>query len=532
MDGKRPVVSSVHGMVAAAHPLAAAAGARILSMGGNAFDAAAATCAALNVVEPFMSGLSGLGMATCFIAVEQHVKCLDFTTLIPSKFPADKFTEREQITRHPLSSGTPGNLSGWCELVRAHGKLTLAEVFAPAIALARDGFPLGRFTAEMINYSFDQLHDHPQFAELSRVYDFNDNRVKIGKILKQPDLAATFDNIVSHGPEYLYRGPLGDKLVSYLAEIGGCITKADLAAVKPKWVDPISVSYRGLKLHTLPPPCEGFQWLLTLRILEGFDLGAMDRNGVDHLDTVYRSIRLAAGVRIAQNNPSPEALENLLGDEHIAALRLRVTDGIPIDGPTEQFISPRPVDLNKEHTTSLSIADKFGNAICITQSLGSGFGNGIVIPGTGVCMNNFLYWGEVDTGGRAPLVAGGELALCIAPSIGTYDGRLALSIGTPGSYGIMQTQVQALVQYIDFGQNIQDAIAAPRGRLWDGQKINVESRIANAVVEALKQRGHDINVIGDFTWETGGMQAVSIDFDSGALTGAADPRRDSYAVAP
>ena len=271
---------------------------------------------------------------------------------------------------------------------------------------------------------------------------------------------------------------------------------------------------------------------MTLRILEGFDLGAMDRNGVDHLDTVYRAIRLAAGVRIAQNNPSPEALENLLGDEHIAALRLRVTDGIPIDGPTEQFISPRPVDLNKEHTTSLSIADKFGNAICITQSLGSGFGNGIVIPGTGVCMNNFLYWGEVDTGGRAPLVAGGELALCIAPSIGTYDGRLALSIGTPGSYGIMQTQVQALVQYIDFGQNIQDAIAAPRGRLWDGQKINVESRIANAVVEALKQRGHDINVIGDFTWETGGMQAVSIDFDSGALTGAADPRRDSYAVAP
>ena len=532
MDGKRPVVSSVHGMVAAAHPLAAAAGARILSMGGNAFDAAAATCAALNVVEPFMSGLSGLGMATCFIAVEQHVKCLDFTTLIPSKFPADKFTEREQITRHPLSSGTPGNLAGWCELVRAHGKLTLAEVFAPAISLARDGFPLGRFTAEMINYSFDQLHDHPQFAELSRVYDFNDNRVKIGKILKQPDLAATFDNIVSHGPEYLYRGPLGDKLVSYLAEIGGCITKADLAAVKPKWVDPISVSSRGLKLHTLPPPCEGFQWLLTLRILEGFDLGAMDRNGVDHLDTVYRAIRLAAGVRIAQNNPSPEALENLLGDEHIAALRLRVTDGIPIDGPTEQFISPRPVDLNKEHTTSLSIADKFGNAICITQSLGSGFGNGIVIPGTGVCMNNFLYWGEVDTGGRAPLVAGGELALCIAPSIGTYDGRLALSIGTPGSYGIMQTQVQALVQYIDFGQNIQDAIAAPRGRLWDGQKINVESRIANAVVEALKQRGHDINVIGDFTWETGGMQAVSIDFDSGALTGAADPRRDSYAVAP
>jgi cupin superfamily acireductone dioxygenase involved in methionine salvage len=124
-------------------------------------------------------------------------------------------------------------------------------------------------------------------------------------------------------------------------------------------------------------------------------------------------------------------------------------------------------------------------------------------------MNNFLYWGEVDTGGRAPLVAGGELALCIAPSIGTYDGRLALSIGTPGSYGIMQTQVQALVQYIDFGQNIQDAIAAPRGRLWDGQKINVESRISNAVVEALKQRGGYITAdVINVTPDVPGLQAM------------------------
>lgn len=530
MDGKRPTVSSVHGMVAAAHPLAAAAGARILAMGGNAFDAAAATTAALNVVEPYMSGLSGLGMATCYIAAEQRVRCLDYVTRIPSKFPAGRFDDREAIVRHPLASGTPGNLAGWCELVRAYGKLSLAEVFAPAIALARDGFPLIGFNTELINQSCVSLKDHPQFAELNRVYAAGKGVVREGQVLKQPDLAATYEAIVAHGPGYLYGGPLGKKLAAHMAEIGGCINEADLAAVQPRWIDPMSVAYRGLQMHTLPPPCEGFQWLLTLRILEGFALGGMERNGVDHLDTVFRSIRLAAGVRIAQNNPTPEALARIMSDGEVAKLRQRVADGIKVDGPSEQFVTPKPIDLNKEHTTSLSIADRFGNAICITQSLGAGFGNGIVIPGTGVCMNNFLYWGEVDTGGRAPLVAGGELALCIAPSIATRDGQLVLAIGTPGSYGICQTQPQALVQHVDFGLPIQDAIEAPRGRLWDGTKVDVEGRIRPEVVAALVRRGHGATSVADYTMQVGGMQAVAIDPATKALTGAADPRRDSYVV--
>ena len=532
MDGKRPIVSSVHGMVAAAHPLASAAGARILAMGGNAFDAAAATTAALNVVEPYMSGLAGLGYATCYIAAEQRVRCLNYAPRIPSKFPVGKFAEREEIVRHPLASGTPGNLAGWCELVRAHGKLTLAEVFAPAIALARDGYPLGRFNVELTNQSCVSLADHPQYAELNRVYAFGKGVVKQGQVLKQPDLAATYEAIVATGPGHLYSGPLGKKLATYLQSIGGCITEEDLAAVKPEWGDPVSVDYRGLKMHTMAPPSEGFQWLLTLRILEGFNLGAMERNGVDHLDTVYRAIRLAAGVRIARNNPNPDELAEILSDTHVAALRARVANGKPITGPTEQFVTPQPIDLNKEHTTSLSIADKFGNAVCITQSLGAGFGSGIVIPGTGVCMNNFLYWSEVDTGGRAPLVAGGEIALCVSPSIGLRDGKLVLAIGTPGSYGIMQTQVQALVQYVDYGLDIQDAIAAPRGRLWDGTKVDVEGRIRPEVVAALVRRGHGATSAPAFTMQVGGMQAVAIDPENGALTGAADPRRDSYAVAP
>src|SRR6476661_3595556 len=150
MHGRRPTISSTKGVVAAAHPLAAQAGARLLRAGGNAFDAAAATAAALNVTEPYMSGLAGMGMATCYIAAERRVRTLDFITRVPSEFPAGRFTDREELARGPIAAGTPGNLAGWCELVRAYGRKSLAEVFAPTIALARDGFPLVEYNVSAI----------------------------------------------------------------------------------------------------------------------------------------------------------------------------------------------------------------------------------------------------------------------------------------------------------------------------------------------------------------------------------------------
>jgi gamma-glutamyltranspeptidase/glutathione hydrolase len=145
MNGKRPLIASMHGVVAAAHPMAAQAGAQMLREGGNAFDAIAATAAALNVAEPFMSGLAGMGMATVYVAAEKRVRTLDFITRVPSRLPIERFKQREDLARGPLACGTPGNLAGWCELVRAYGRKSLAEVFRPAIALARDGIVLTEF---------------------------------------------------------------------------------------------------------------------------------------------------------------------------------------------------------------------------------------------------------------------------------------------------------------------------------------------------------------------------------------------------
>src|SRR4051812_20058799 len=530
MHGRRPTISSTKGVVAAAHPLAAQAGAQMLAQGGNAFDAPAATAAALNVAEPYRSGLAGAGLATCWIAAEKRIKVLDFVPRVPQSFPVARFTKREELARGPVSVGVPGNLAGWAELVRAHGSKPLGDALISATALAREGFPLVEFNVEEINENAPALKPYAAFyGEFARNYLGGADKVSIGRVPKQPELAATFERLAAEGPQLLYGGELGRAVIAHLQQLGGYMTMSDLEQVAPKWKDPIAVMYRGRLVHVPPPACEGFQFLLTLRILEGFDLGALERNGADHLDIVYRAVRLAAGVRISNNNPSAQELARLLGEEHVDTLRARARDGRPIAGPTEQWMEGMGEDPG--HTTSLSIGDREGNLICMTQSLGSPFGSGVVVPGTGVCLNNFLFWSDVNPESPNRAKPGDALPMCMSPTLSLKEARPVLALGTPGSYGIMQTQVQALVQHLDFGLPLQEAIEAPRARLWDHRRIQVESRLAGPTVDALRARGHELEVFDPWTMRVGGMQAIAVDPATGAFTGAADPRRDGYAIA-
>lgn len=532
MHGRRPTMTSRHGMVAAAHPLAAQAGAKLLAQGANAFDAAAATAAALNVVEPFMSGLAGMGFATCWIAAEKRVRVLDFVPPIPGSFPAERFSQRADLDRGPLSVASPGNLAGWCELVKTYGRKSLPEIFAPAIALAGDGFALAEFGAE-------EFAEHgPAVQARSALepswtanYAPGGTIPGFGAVLVQGDLARTLSEIAEHGPDHFYRGPLGERVVTHLQALGGTLTMADLAAVRTVWREPLAMPYRGLQVHVPPPPCEGFQFLLTLAVLDGIDLGALVKDGPDHLDLVYRAIRLAAGERIARNNPNPEVLAQMLSPASVERLRARLLAGTPISGPTEQWTPQAGED--PAHTTSFSIADREGNLICITQSLGSPFGSGVVVPGTGLCLNNFLYWADVQAGSPNRARPGDALAMCMSPSISTREGAPVLALGTPGSYGIMQTQAQAMVQHLAFGLPLQEAIEAPRARLWDGRLVEIENRIAPETIAELQRRGHDAQAFDvGWTMRCGGMQAVAVDPATGVFTGAADPRRDGYVATP
>ncbi|WP_342361839.1 gamma-glutamyltransferase family protein [Terrarubrum flagellatum] len=531
MHGRRPTIFSRHGMVAAAHPLAAQAGARLLIQGGNAFDAIAATAAALNVVEPFMSSLSGMGSATLWVAAESRVRVLDFVPPIQKSFPAARFSKRADLERGPHAVAMPGNLAGWCELASHYGRKPLSEILAPAIALARDGFGLSEFGVEEFNGQAPLLKAWPDlYPAFAANYLPEGAPVKLGQVLRQPDLARTLSEIAVKGPDHLYRGELGERIVARLNALGGTMTMADLAAVKPRWREPLVADYRGLDIHVPPPTCEAFQFLLSLKIIEGFDIAKLPKDGAEHLDLVCRAIRLAAGVRIANNNPSPEKLAEIFSETSIAKLRRRVGDGVPIEGPTEQW-TPQPTE-DPAHTTSFSAADAEGNLVCITNSLGSPFGSGVVVPGTGLCLNNFLYWADVQPGSPNRSKPGDELPMCMSPSISTRGGKAVLALGTPGSYGIMQTQTQAMVQHLDFGLPLQEAIEAPRARLWDGRFIQAENRVAPETIAELRKRGHEIEAFDvGWTMKCGGMQAVAIDPDTGVMTGAADPRRDGYVVA-
>lgn len=537
MDGRRPTISSMNGIVAAAHPHAAAAGARILGHGGTAFDAAVAVAAALNVVEPFMSSLAGQGLATCWIAKEKRVRTLNFVPPIPQKFPVERLSQRAELARGSLSVGIPGNLAGWAELMRAHGRLTFKDVFAPAIALARDGYPVTEFNIYENNGTVEEIRQHPAlYGPWAKTYTDGSGLMRPGFVLRQPRLAETLEAIAANGAGHLYGGALGKALVAHLQATGGCITMADIEGYQPRWSDPATARYRDLTVNVPPPPCEGFQFLLALRILDGFDLARLEKDSVEHVDTVWRAIRLSAGERIAHNNPSPAKLAEILGEANVERLRSRVRDGRPITGPTEQWMPGAAAggqpkrEQKDQHTTSFAVADREGNLIQVTQSIGSPYGAAVIVPETGVILNNFLYWADVQPGSPNRARPGGELAMCVSPSISLRNGQPVLALGTPGSYGIKQTQTQALVQHVDFGLAIQDAIEAPRGRLWDGSVVTAESRFRPEVLAALERRGHAVEHGPAWTMRVGGMHAIAIDPETGAKTGGCDPRRDGYVV--
>lgn len=530
MNGDRPLVASVHGMVAAAHPLAAAAGAEILRAGGNAFDAAVATAAALNVVEPFMSGIAGLGTACVYSARESRVRCLDFIPPVPRQFDASLCC-KEDLYIGPRASGVPGNLAGWHQLAGDYGSLDWARLLAPAIRLASDGFPVtGGIPTVTPEYWALRSRD----PEWVRVYTPGHKHIDSGWILRQPDLANTLSRIASDGPEVFYRGALAKTVVDHLQKNGGTLSMQDLDAVQPRWLEPLQTRYRSLQINTLPPPSEAFQFLLTLAILEQTDLAQFNADSAEHLDSVFRAIRLAAEVRIQHNQCEPQAANDLLRGDALEKLCDAHNNGAGLQGRTQQWrpITDPQLVGRREHTTSLSTADAMGNMVCITQSLGSIYGSGVVIPGTGICMNNFLNWSDLDPQSPNFIRAGRPMSMCLAPSISLRNAEPVLALGTPGSYGILQTQAQVIVQLQDFQQPLNKAIDAPRARLWDGDLCYLENRIDVGEVDRLRTRGHNVQLVDPYTRVTGGVQAIARQPDSGAIFGAADARRDGSAVAP
>jgi gamma-glutamyltranspeptidase / glutathione hydrolase len=531
----RPTIMGTRGAVASAHPLASMAGIRMLLEGGNAVDAAVAVASTLNVVEPFMSGAAGIGLMLISRARtgERHV--LDFIGPAPRAADPARCTE-DELAGGPKSCATPGNLGGWLAALDRFGSMPRSRVLAPAIDLAENGVPLTFTNVKFFEQSRGQIARSP---EAQRLFPGNGGP-RPAKIVTYKELAATLRQVAEGGAEAFYRGPIARVIARAVQEGGGWLAEEDLTAFRPEWRAPIAISYRGREVCSVPPPFSAFQMLETLNILEGYDLAGWGHNSPEYLHHLIEAIKLGSADRLAYAYSGEPPMKGLVSKAYAASQggRIDATRAAVSEGERHnrerlagQIDEGHPAQFVNEQTTHFACADSEGTVVSVTQTLGMAFGSGFAVPGTGLLLNNILKWSDRDPASPNVLRPGRKAGTMMSPTQVFHDGAFALSIGTPGSYGILQTQPQMLLNFLEFGLNLQEAIEAPRVRVYRDRLVDAESRISEETRAELARRGHRINVIDDWSWVVGGGQGIARDPESGALMAGADPRRDGYALA-
>ncbi|HZP37604.1 MAG TPA: gamma-glutamyltransferase [Methylomirabilota bacterium] len=531
----RPTIMGTRGAVASAHPLASMAGIRMLLEGGNAVDAAVAVASTLNVVEPFMSGAGGIGLMLISRARTRERHVLDFLGPAPLAADPARCTE-DELAGGPKACATPGNLGGWLAAHERFGSMPRQAVLAPAIDLAENGVPLTFANVSFFEQARAQLG---RSAEAQRLY-LGNGGPRPGKIVTYKELAATFRQVVEGGAEAFYRGPIARTVARAVREAGGWLAEEDLAAFRPEWRAPLAITYRGREVVSMPPPFSAFQMLETLNILEGFDLAAWGHNSPDYLHHLIEAVKLGSADRLAYAYSGDAPIAGLVSKSYAASQRARIDPARAAVSEGErhsrqrlpgQIAEGHPARFVDEQTTHFACADAEGTVVSVTQTLGAPFGSGFAVPGTGLVLNNILKWSDRDPESPNVLRPGRKAGTMMSPTQVFQDGAFALSIGTPGSYGILQTQPQMLLNFLEFGLNLQEAIEAPRVRVYRDRLIDAEARIPEAIREELGRRGHQVNAIADWSWIVGGGQGIARDPESGALMAGADPRRDGYALA-
>ncbi len=534
----RPVAMSVNGMVASAHPLASTAGIKVLADGGNAFDAAVATAATLNVVEPFMSGVGGIGIALVYHAGENRVRALNFSGRAPRAATPDRFDEATKATGI-LSALVPGNVAGWLTLHETYGSMDRERLFAPAIGYAEDGFPVSRWGSQIMCGMAGRLGAFGSSAAI--ILDAAGSGPRPGARLVMPQLAASFRALVRDGAETFYRGELAARIVAGVEALDGLLTATDLEDYQAEWVEPISTTYRGHQVFTHPPNSSAFQVLQTLNLMETYGAGELAWQEPATLHRFMEAIKLCVTDRIEYGGDPDHIqvpLTGLLSKEYAAAQRRRIDperaavvrgEHYTIGMPAGALTSGDSQAFDGGMTTHFSAADRDGNVVTVTQTLGGGFGSAVAAGDTGIFLNNMGGWFDLEEDSPNRIGPGRRVDFVVAPTQVFRDGRFVLSIGTPGSWGILQTTPQMLLNALEFGMNVQQAIDAPRFRYVTGTQVTMEERFPTEIRQALARYGHEVQIIEPWSAAVGGAQAIAADSEQGIFQGGADPRRDGFA---
>jgi gamma-glutamyltranspeptidase/glutathione hydrolase len=512
-------------MVATSQPLAAMAGLRVLMQGGNAADAAVTTAAMLNVVEPRSTGIGGDCFSLIYEADSGQVTALNGSGRAPAAFTLEE-TQRIGLKEipavGPLSVTVPGTASGWEALLDRFGTMSLADCLTPAITTAEEGFPVSEIISQDWNDLAEKLSKDP---EATRVFL---PAPKQGEIHLQPDLARTFRAVAQGGADAFYHGPLAEKIATCVQSQGGYLTTGDLAAHTSSWGTPIRTTYRDVELLEHPPNGQGLAALVALNIVEGYDIGGMDFFDPNRWHYMIEAMRLGmadAARYVADPALVDVPLDRLLSKKRAGRHRARIQ-------PDRALALAGPEQPEHQDTVYLTVADAQGNAVSFINSIYSGFGSGLVVPGTGICLQNRAAGFSLKPGHPNALAGGKRPYHTIIPAMALRDGRLWLSFGVMGGFMQPQGHLQVLVNMVDHSLDPQVAIDAPRFRVDQrgGLGVRIESTVPPETCRALAQMGHEVKRDQTFAPWFGGGQIIAIDPENGVLWGGSEPRKDGCAV--
>jgi gamma-glutamyltranspeptidase / glutathione hydrolase len=523
----RSVVRAQNGMVASSQPLASLTGIDILKRGGNAVDAAIAMAAVLNVTEPMMTGIGGDMFAIVHWAATGELKGLNASGRAPHALNLAYF-EKKGIKTMPLrgmaSVTVPGAFDGWIALLEKYGTMKLADLLAPAIQYADNGYPVMEKAAADWTPSVEVLKLDPA-AALNYLTDGRAPRP--GEIFRQRNLARTFRILAQGGRDAFYKGPIGQAIVAYCQTHGGFLTLQDLAENHPEWVKPISTNYRGFTVYELPPNGQGLTVLETLNILEGFDLASMAANPVLYEHTLIEATKLAFADRdryISDPEFTPVPVKQLLSKEYASERRALIHPNKVIESPSPGII------LNNGDTVYFTVVDKDRNAVSFINSLFQEFGSGVVAGDTGIVLQDRGSGFSLDPKSPNRYEPAKRPFHTLIPAMVFKDGEFFMSFGVMG--GAMQPQghVQVLSNLIDLGMGVQQAVEAPRFRFYGGKDIILEDGMTQPVIGRLIALGHHRVFLPNAEASMGGAQLIAIDPVNGSLMGASDSRKDGMAL--
>lgn len=525
----RPVALSCNGMVSSPHYLASTAGVQVLQEGGSAVDAAVAVNATLGVVYPHMTGPGGDAFWLVYDSDSGEVHALNGSGRSAANATMEFFHGRgyqEIPARGPLAVVTvPGAVDSWCTAHDQYGRLPLDRLLQPAIRYAKNGFAVCESHASCTRDVADVLNEHPVTAESM----FPGGRLPyMGDLLTLPKMAQTLEAVAEKGRAGFYEGPVADEIAASLQHAGGLITAEDLANHRSDWEEPVTTTYRGFRCFQHPPNSQGFAHLMTLNILEHFDIADMDHHGPGYVHLLVEATKLAFADRDRYLTDPAFAdipMERLLSKEYAAELARRVD--------TSSAGMEKPALRQGSDTTCSVVVDARGNAVSVIQSLYHEFGSGFIGGDTGVLLQNRGSFFSLDAENPNRLEPGKRTFHTLMPGMLFRNGRPKLVYGTMGGEGQPQTSTALVTRSVDFGCDVQTAIDAPRwlyGRTWGESRrdLRLESRFSPATVEALGTRGHPIRVVDSFDGAMGHAQAIQLSEE--VLAGGADPRGDGLAL--